>query len=216
MNIKKFSAVFLSVAMVFIMTSCSKAETYDFSNAKTLSDVREHMEQGKMLTQDFYLAVKETNTNFESYTEFCRKDGKEARLIRYDGYQTRFIREKDKYIVVDDIKQTAALFPYENTHDDIMWSDIDFIIWAIDMALSGELSDSSGESEGSFTEVYKTENGDSLVFEFEAGKLKTLVLSDKSDKIIATYEISYDEKGGEKSLFKYKGYQITDMRNTEE
>ena len=116
MNIKKFSAVFFSAVMIFAMTSCSKKETpekeiYHFDGAKTIYDVREHLTHGKVLTQNFYLTVNETSGDFEAYTEFYRTNTNEIRLIRYDGYQTRFIREEDKYIIVDDIKETAAVYP---------------------------------------------------------------------------------------------------------
>lgn len=218
MNIKKFSAVFFSAVMIFAMTSCSKKETpeeekYHFGGAKTIYDVREHLTRGKVLTQNFYLTVNETSGDFEAYTEFYRTDKNEIRLIRYDGYQTRFIREEDKYIIVDDIKETAAVYPYENTHDDIMWSDMDFLISVIDMALSGELMSSgySEETKDSFTETYKTENGDEFSFWISDGKLKNAVIADKSGKIIATYDVYYDSKGGDKNLFKYKGYKVTDM-----
>ena len=123
---------------------------------------------------------------------------------------------KYKYIIVDDIKETAAVYPYENTHDDIMWSDIDFIIWAIDMALSGELvsSDYSEETKDSFTEVYRIESDESLIFEFGEGKLIGMVFLDKSGNVIAVYEINYAQKGGKKSLFDYKDYKVTNMRVT--
>lgn len=208
--------------MVIAMTSCSKQETgeeetYHFGGAKTLSEVKEHFTQGEKITQNFYLTVKETNEEFETFSEFYRKNEEEVRLVIYDGYQTRFIRDKEKYVIVDDTEKTAALYPYENAHDDIMWADMDFIIWAIDMALSGELvsSDYSEETKDSFTEIYKIESNESLVFEFEDGKLAGMVFLDKSDSVIAVYEINYAEKGGEKSLFDYKGYKVTNMRVTE-
>lgn len=219
MNIKKFSVVFFSAVMIFAMTSCSKKENpeeekYHFGGAKTIYDVREHLTRGKVLTQNFYLTVNETGGDFEAYTEFYRTDTNEIRLIRYNGYQTRFIREEDKYIIVDDIKETAAVYPYENTHDDIMWSDMDFLISVIDMALSGELMSSgySEETKDSFTETYKTENGDEFSFWISDGKLKNAVIADKSGKIIAIYDVYYDSKGGKKSLFDYKGYKVTNMR----
>lgn len=223
MNIKKMSVLFLSAVMIFMMTACNKQEnsekeTYHFGGAKTLSDVKEHFTQGKKITQDFYLTIKETNEEFETFSEFYRKSEEEIRLVRYDDYQTRFIRDKEKYVVVDDIKQTAALYPYENTHDDIMWGDMDFIISVIDMALSGELvsSDYSEETKDSFTEIYKIESKESLVFEFSEGKLAGMVFLDKSDSVITVYEINYAEKGGKKSLFDYKDYKVTNMRVTEE
>ena len=207
--------------MVFMMTSCSKQEateeeTYNFGGAKTLSETREHFTQGKKITQDFYLTVNESSGDFVTYTEFYRIDEKEVRLVSYDGYQTRFIRDLEQYVVVDDIEQTAALYPYENTHDDIMYSDMDFIIWAIDMALSGELisSDYSEETKDSFTEVYRIESDESLIFEFGEGKLIGMVFLDKSGNVIAVYEINYAQKGGKKSLFDYKDYKVTNMRVT--
>lgn len=222
MNIRKFPAFFLSAVMVFMMTSCSKQEageeeTYNFGGAKTLSETREHFTQGKKITQDFYLTVNESNGDLVTYTEFYRIDEKEVRLVSYDGYQTRFIRDLEQYVIVDDIEQTAALYPYENTHDDIMYSDMDFIIWAIDMALSGELvsSDYSEETKDSFTEVYRIESDESLIFEFGEGKLIGMVFLDKSGNVIAVYEINYAQKGGKKSLFDYKGYKVTNMRVTE-
>lgn len=221
MNIKKISVLFLSAVMVFMMTSCSKQEateeeTYNFGGAKTLSETREHFTQGKKITQDFYLTVNESNGDFVTYTEFYRIDEKEVRLVSYDGYQTRFIRDLEQYVVVDDIEQTAALYPYENTHDDIMYSDMDFIIWSIDMALSGELvsSDYSEETKDSFTEVYRIESDESLIFEFGEGKLIGMVFLDKSGNVIAVYEINYAQKGGKKSLFDYKDYKVTNMRVT--
>lgn len=221
MNIRKFPAFFLSAVMVFMMTSCSKQEvteeeTYNFGGAKTLSETREHFTQGKKITQDFYLTVNESNGDFATYTEFYRIDEKEVRLVSYDGYQTRFIRDLEQYVVVDDIEQTAALYPYENTHDDIMYSDMDFIIWSIDMALSGELvsSDYSEETKDSFTEVYRIESDESLIFEFGEGKLIGMVFLDKSGNVIAVYEINYAKKGGKKSLFDYKDYKVTNMRVT--
>lgn len=226
MNIKKISAVFLSAIMVFMMTSCSKTaseqeeeqERYFFGGAQTLSDARKHFVQGRLISQNFYLTVKETNKDFETYTEFYRIDKQEIRLVSYDGYQTRFIRDEEKYVIVDDIKKTAALYPYENTHDDIMWSDIDFIMQTIDMALSGELvsSDYSEETKDSFTEVYRIESDESLIFEFGEGKLIGMVFLDKSGGVIATYEIHYASKGGKKSLFDYEGYKVTEMRVSEE
>lgn len=222
MNIRKFSAFFLSAVMVFMMTSCSKQEateeeTYNFGGAKTLSETREHFTQGKKITQDFYLTVNESSGDFVTYTEFYRIDEKEVRLVSYDDYQTRFIRDLEQYVVVDDIEQTAALYPYENTHDDIMYSDMDFIIWSIDMALSGELvsSDYSEETKDSFTEVYRIESNESLIFEFGEGKLIGMVFLDKSGNVIAVYEINYAQKGGKKSLFDYKDYKVTNMRVTE-
>lgn len=218
MNIKKISVLFLSAVMVFIMTSCSKTETeeetYHFDGAKSISDVREHMRHGRLLTQDFYFTLNETSGDFEAYTEFYRIDQKEIRLIRYDGYQTRFIRDKDQYIIVDDIKKTASVYPYENTHDDIMWADMDFIISVIDMAASGELVSStfSEETKDNFTEIYKTEKEDEFVFDFRDGRLSAVTLYDKSDKIIAVYELNYASKGGKKNLFDYKGYKVTNMR----
>lgn len=222
MNIRKSQAFFLSAVMVFMMTSCSKQEateeeTYNFGGAKTLSETREHFTQGKKITQDFYLTVNESNGDFATYTEFYRIDEKEVRLVSYDGYQTRFIRDLEQYVVVDDIEQTAALYPYENTHDDIMYSDMDFIISVIDMALSGELvsSDYSEETKDSFTEVYRIESDESLIFEFGEGKLIGMVFLDKSGNVIAVYEINYAQKGGKKSLFDYKDYKVTNMRVTE-
>ena len=221
MNIRKFPAFFLSAVMVFMMTSCSKQEateeeTYNFGGAKTLSETREHFTQGKKITQDFYLTVNESSGDFVTYTEFYRIDEKEVRLVSYDDYQTRFIRDLEQYVVVDDIEQTAALYPYENTHDDIMYSDMDFIIWSIDMALSGELvsSDYSEETKDSFTEVYRIESNESLIFEFGEGKLIGMVFLDKSGNVIAVYEINYAQKGGKKSLFDYKDYKVTNMRVT--
>lgn len=221
MNIRKSQAFFLSAVMIFMMTSCSKQEateeeTYNFGGAKTLSETREHFTQGKKITQDFYLTVNESSGDFVTYTEFYRIDEKEVRLVSYDGYQTRFIRDLEQYVVVDDIEQTAALYPYENTHDDIMYSDMDFIIWSIDMALSGELvsSDYSEETKDSFTEVYRIESDESLIFEFGEGKLIGMVFLDKSGNVIAVYEINYAQKGGKKSLFDYKDYKVTNMRVT--
>jgi len=217
MNIKKISAVFFSALMVFAMTSCSKAkteeETYHFDGAKTVSDVKDHMKHGILLTQDFYLTLNEISGDFEVYTELYRVDRKEVRLISYDGYQTRFIRDGKNYVVVDDTKQTAALYPYENSHEDIMLSDIAFINSVIDMALSGELVKStySEETKDNFEEFYKTENKDGFIFEFKDGKLISMTLLDKSDNVIATYDVYYDSKGGDKNLFKYKGYKVTDM-----
>lgn len=217
MNIRKISVFLLSAVMVFMMTSCSKQDqkdSYNFGGAKSVSDVKEHFTEGTKPTQDFYLTVKETNTDFESYTEFYRVDGEEVRLIRYDGYQTRFIRDNEKYVVIDDIKELAALYPRENAHDDIMWSDMDFIISIIDTALSGELINSgySEETKDSFTEVYKTENGEEFAFWIVEGKLQNIAIMDNSGTVIAVYDIHYDSKGGKKSLFKYKGYKLTDMR----
>ena len=129
------------------------------------------MKHGILLTQDFYLTLNEISGDFEVYTELYRVDRKEVRLISYDGYQTRFIRDGKNYVVVDDTKQTAALYPYENSHEDIMLSDIAFINSVIDMALSGELVKStySEETKDNFEEFYKTENKDGFIFEFKDG-----------------------------------------------
>ena len=81
------------------------------------------------------------------------------------------------------------------------------------MALSGELVKStySEETKDNFEEFYKTENKDGFIFEFKDGKLISMTLLDKSDNVIATYDVYYDSKGGDKNLFKYKGYKVTDM-----
>ena len=76
--------------------------------------------------------------------------------------------------------------------------------------------DYSEETKDSFTEVYRIESDESLIFEFGEGKLIGMVFLDKSGGVIATYEIHYASKGGKKSLFDYEGYKVTEMRISEE
>lgn len=226
MNFKKLSAGIISAVMIMTFSACSKTpaeeekETYNFGGAETLSDVREHFMQAKKITQNFYLTIDETNGDFESFSEFYRIDEEEVRLLRYDGYQTRFIRGKGQYTVIDDVKETAAVYYSANAHDDIMWADMDFIISGIDLALSGQLVETTLKEDKSnaddFELLYKGESSEYYIFRIKEGRLSEMTFTEKSGKIIAQYKIEYGSRGGNKKLFDYEGYRVTNMQLPEE
>ncbi len=227
MNFRKITAGFVSVIMIMTLSACNggkipeeEQETYHFGGALTLSDVREHFENSRKITQNFYLTIDETNGDFECFSEFYRVDEKEVRHLSYDGYETRFIRTIDKYVVVDDAKQTAAVYYLQNAHDDILWADMDFLISAIDLAMKGELINTTLNEDHSnaddFEIAYKGESEEIYLFRIKEGKLSEMTFMEKSGKIIATYEINYDSRGGNKKLFDYEDYKITNMQISEE
>ena len=227
MNLRKITAGFVSAVMIITLSACNggkipeeEKEPYHFGGALTLSDVREHFTQGKKSNQNFYLTIDETSGSFESFTEFVRVDLKEVRLVNYGGYITRFIKDKDKYIVIDDSKKAAAVYPYENVHNDIMLSDMDFVISAIDLAMKGELIQTTLNEDNSnaddFELAYKGESEEIYLFRIKEGKLSEMTFMQKSGKIIATYEMDYGSRGGDESLFDYEGYKVTNMKFSEE
>ena len=227
MNFRKITAGFVSFVMIMTLSACNggkkpqeEQEAYHFGGALSLSDVREHFAKGKKVTLNFYLTIDETSGDFECFSEFYRIDEKEVRHLSYAGYETRFIRTIDKYVVVDDIKQTAAVYFLQNAHDDIMWADMNFLISAIDLALKGELINTTLNEDHSnaddFELAYKGESGEIYLFRIKEGKLSEMAFLEKSGEVIATYEINYGSSGGDKKLFDYEDYKVTNMQISEE
>ena len=212
MKLKKITAVFLVFALTFTLCSCSQKKL--FGNAESFMQAKEEISQAVTSGEDYYIKTISCIYGETGVTEYFRNGNKEVRRVEYDGYSARFIKTSDSYIVVDDIEKRAAIYPIENAHDEVMSADIDFIATVAQLVGTDAPTYSVTNDDGSLTEIYTT-GDEKCLFLTGEGKLRDISFYDKDEKLYAEYFIEYGEKG-DKTLFDYDGYTVTDMRKTQE
>ncbi|MGN0690309.1 MAG: hypothetical protein ACI4KH_07825 [Oscillospiraceae bacterium] len=212
MKLKKITAVFLFFALTFTLCSCSQKKL--FGNAESFMQAKEEISQAVTSGEDYYIKTISCIYGETGVSEYYRKGDKEVRRIEYDNYSARFIKTADSYIVIDDIKKCAAIYPIKNAHDEVMYADTDFIFTVAQLVGTDAPTYSVTNDDGSLTEIYTT-GDEKCLFLTADGKLRDISFYDKDEKLYAEYFIEYGEKG-DKTLFDYNGYTVTDMRKSQE